>query len=744
MSADVTVEVLSARDEDLGKTLAALRDFVSRAGRKTGLSARAIYNLKLALDEIATNIVMYAYPDSSDDDLITVTTRIHRDRLEIILEDTGVAYNPLDHHLPDNLDSPLDTREMGGLGIYFAINNVDEFNYRYENGCNLNQLVMYRPLQEIKSNAKTYILLYTQVDKQGVSGLLKSSDYNIQLVHDRKALVNTLHQAQPDLLIIDDDILADETFRLLKLLRISSRNVDMPILVIGKEGVFVSRCMELGASDFLMAPIDPLLIELRVRTMLKNSHQTMKTRIQKLAQHIKEIVLSDKPELRFGRDMNIDYFLEHVLSEVQGIYNADAGTVYLKTEDETLIFAVMHTQSLGIRRGGTAEETIKDMPAIPLFDEHGEPNHHNVASHVAHTGETINISDIYENEQFDFSGTRWFDNHNNYRSVSTLTVPLKDHNDEVVGVIQLINAQDENGHIVPFDKSQQMLVEALSAHTAVILSNYRLLQRQAELAAIENDIRVGRRIQRDFMPEKIPQMDGWSVAARFYPAREVAGDFYDIFTLGDYAIFILADVADKGVGAALFMALIRSLLRAFISQARENMIAMPASMQTPVTLATELRKVVQHTNDYIIQHHYELVMFATLFIGTLHMPSGRLYYINGGHSPTPILLHGDTGKLERLTPTGPAVGMFDEAWFEVKSIKLKPNDLLFAFTDGVTDARNQHGDLLGEDEVVAIVKSAQSVEDLVSHITNRIFNQQGSASQFDDMTFWAFQRDASA
>ena len=740
MSAGVTVEVLSARDEVLGNTLASLRDFVSRAGRSAGLAPRSIYNLKLAIDEIATNIVMYAYPDSTDDDLITVTSRIHNDRIEITLEDTGMQYNPREHQSPGNLDSPLETRELGGLGIYFALNSVDEFHYKYADGCNRNTLVMYRPLSSATSGTDSDILLFSQADKQNILAHLTITGYSVKQSADRLRHINWLRQAHHDLLIIDNDIHHNEAFRLLKRIRIIAGNADMPILVIGSEGVYISRCMELGASDFLMTPINPLLLDLRIRTVIQQSRAAIKTRIQKLARHIKSILLSDAPELRFGKDMNIDHYLEHVLDEVRGIYNADAGTVYLKTEDDTLHFAVMHTRSLGIKSGGKSAQNI-DMPAIQLYEDDGSANHRNVASHVVHTGETINISDIYENEQFDFSGTRWFDERNQYRSVSTLTVPLKDHKDEVAGVIQLINAQDEAGHIIPFDASQQMMVEALSAHTAVILSNYRLLQRQSVLAAIENDMRIGRRIQRDFMPDTVPEIKGWSVDARFYPAREVAGDFYDIFVNGEYATFILADVCDKGVGAALFMALIRSLLRAFISQAREKLIALPRPMQTRTTLMAELRKVVQNTNDYIIEHHYELTMFATLFLGVLHTPSGRMYYINGGHSPTPVVQRGETGSIERLMPTGPAVGMFDEAWFAVKSLKLKPGDLLFAFTDGVNDAKNQHGELMGEDEVIDLVKKSDSVEQLLTQLSDHLFNQIGSGVQFDDMTFWAVSRD---
>lgn len=461
MSTGVNVEVLSARDEVLGNTLVALRDFVSNAGRGAGLAPRAIYNLKLAIDEIATNIVMYAYPDSTDDDLITVTSRLHSDRLEITLEDTGIQYNPRDHESKPDFDTALETREPGGLGIYFALNSVDEFHYKHEDGCNRNSLIMYRPLSSTRSEADTDILLFSQADKQNILAHMTITGYNIKQSADRQRHFYWLHQAHHDLLIIDNDIAHNEAFRLLKRIRIATGNADMPILILGSDAVYISRCMELGASDFLMTPIDPLLLDLRIRTVIQQSRAAIKNRIQKLARHIKSILLSDAPELRFGRDMNIDHYLEHVLNEVQGIYNADAGTVYLKTDDKALYFAVMHTRSLGIKSGGKSEQNI-DLPAIQLYDEDDKENHKNIASHVVHTGETINIVDIYENKQFDFSGTRWFDEHNHYRSVSTLTVPLKDHDDEVVGVIQLINAQDEFGQIVPFDASQQMMVEGKS------------------------------------------------------------------------------------------------------------------------------------------------------------------------------------------------------------------------------------------------------------------------------------------
>jgi sigma-B regulation protein RsbU (phosphoserine phosphatase) len=391
--------------------------------------------------------------------------------------------------------------------------------------------------------------------------------------------------------------------------------------------------------------------------------------------------------------------------------------------------------------GGSSAHEI-DFPMLALYDpDTNTPNHKNVATHVALTGQAVNIPDIYENEDFDFSGTRWFDARNHYRSISTLTVPLRDHTDYVIGVVQLINAEDEYGNIVPFDRSQQMIVEALCAHTAVVLSNQRLLQKQAKLAHLESDLKIGRGIQRDFMPSTIPQAEGWQIDARFYPAREVAGDFYDLFRMDGGMVMIIADVCDKGVGAALFMALIRSLLRAFIKQARESILALPESARDEIAIARALRDVIFSTNDYILEHHYNLNMFATLFIGVLMMDSGEVFYINAGHTPPPLLIHHQRGETELLRPSGPAVGMFDDAQFHVNSATLERGDLLLAYTDGLTDIKNHDDQPFGDHAVRELVDGEwHTLSQLVKRIEDTLFNFMGDTPQFDDMTFWGVYR----
>jgi HD-GYP domain-containing protein (c-di-GMP phosphodiesterase class II) len=179
-------------------------------------------------------------------------------------------------------------------------------------------------------------------------------------------------------------------------------------------------------------------------------------------------------------ERNIDRLLEAILTAAKTITRADGGTLYRLTEDKALRFEIVRTSSLSYYLGGTSGNPVPFYP-IQLHKD-GKPNHGMVAAYAALTGETVNIADAYAADGFDFSGTRAFDSKTGYRSKSFLTVPMRNHDNEIIGVLQLINAQDPgSGEIVPFSASDQHLAESLASQAAIALTNRMLINQLEQL-----------------------------------------------------------------------------------------------------------------------------------------------------------------------------------------------------------------------------------------------------------------------
>jgi len=201
--------------------------------------------------------------------------------------------------------------------------------------------------------------------------------------------------------------------------------------------------------------------------------------------------VTDQREIRYRRliDLGIalsaerhhNRLMELILSGAKELTNADGGTLYLHDEaTQSLQFAIVLNDTLKIALGGTTGKPIT-FPPLKLYDAEGNPNHKNVSTAAALSGTTVAIDDAYDAETYDFTGTKAFDANTGYRSRSFLTVPLKNHQGDVVGVLQLINARDVNGHVAPFPEESVALVEALASQAAVALDNQMLLDAQKKL-----------------------------------------------------------------------------------------------------------------------------------------------------------------------------------------------------------------------------------------------------------------------
>ena len=279
-------------------------------------------------------------------------------------------------------------------------------------------------------------------------------------------------------------------------------------------------------------------------------------------------------------------------------------------------------------------------------------------------------------------------------------------------------------------------------------------QVEAYSQKLNNELEKGRQIQINFLPDQLLQLPGWETAAYFKPARQVAGDFYDVFQLPGGSIgLVIADVCDKGVGAALFMALFRSLIRIFSGQTSMDGLPLTCSEalldemddyandpSVDPTHATAL-KAVHLSNDYIALNHGDLAMFATLFFGILDPDSGKLSYVNGGHEPI-FVVGPDGGVKERLAATGPSVGIEPKINFKTRQSRLEPGDILLGYTDGVVEANASDGEFFTMERLVTTLDvPASSAADLLDRIADRVEKHIGEADQFDDVTLLAIRRD---
>ncbi|MFL3045300.1 MAG: HD domain-containing phosphohydrolase [Candidatus Neomarinimicrobiota bacterium] len=180
--------------------------------------------------------------------------------------------------------------------------------------------------------------------------------------------------------------------------------------------------------------------------------------------------------LALSKEKDMDKLLEMILLEAKRISNADGGTLYMMTDDQRLKFSIMITDSLNIHMGGTSGKEIPFYP-VKLYMDDGKPNKTMIAANAGLTGYTINIPDAYKAKGYDFAGTKAFDDKTGYRSKSFLTVPLKNHEDEIIGVLQLLNAQDiKTKKVIPFSEGVQKSVEALSSQAAVAITNKNLIK----------------------------------------------------------------------------------------------------------------------------------------------------------------------------------------------------------------------------------------------------------------------------
>ncbi|MBK8900572.1 MAG: PP2C family protein-serine/threonine phosphatase [Anaerolineaceae bacterium] len=251
---------------------------------------------------------------------------------------------------------------------------------------------------------------------------------------------------------------------------------------------------------------------------------------------------------------------------------------------------------------------------------------------------------------------------------------------------------------------------------------------------VDRELALGARIQASLLPNELPQFDRWRFTATLIPARETSGDFYDVFSLGSGRLgLVVADVADKGLGAAFYMALSLTLLRTY---------AVESAIRYGRTYHTRIGEVLEAINKRLIQDTNGET-FVTLFYGVLDLRSGKLWYANAGHNP-PFVIRRDKRRSPLLLKgTGMALGVFEYQRWRRRSLTLEEGDLLVAYSDGLTEAMNEERELWGEARLIQAIghHRATAVEALQEQLLAQVYDFMGGAPQHDDITLLLVRRE---
>jgi serine phosphatase RsbU (regulator of sigma subunit) len=243
---------------------------------------------------------------------------------------------------------------------------------------------------------------------------------------------------------------------------------------------------------------------------------------------------------------------------------------------------------------------------------------------------------------------------------------------------------------------------------------------------VEQELALAWQIQQTFLPRALPSVLGWQLAARLDPARQTSGDFYDIIPLPDGRLGLLvADVAGKGTGAALYMALSRTLIRTY---AVEHV----GAPELVLAAANRRIQVDVHTD-----------LFVTVFYGVLDPHRGTMVYANAGHNPPYLFRTGQPQPLA-LRRTGIPLGIFPDASWERRAVALAPSDVLLAYSDGITEAQNGRAEMFGAERLLdaACGNLGRTAHDLAAALLQRVRAFQGEAPQADDVTLLVIRRDS--
>lgn len=447
---------------------------------------------------------------------------------------------------------------------------------------------------------------------------------------------------------------------------------------------------------------------------LDDSRRALKTAMEVAESRANKLAVLNRFAASVGSTLDVNEILQSVCREMTEIFRArNTGIGLLDRKRTKITLVAFHATDPG--------ESDATGMVMPLEG--------NAATHrVVETGQAIVVPDVQHNPL-----TVSFHDIARKRGTECLMIVPLLARGEVIGTIGMPTA-DKNR---VFSLEEVSLAQTIAGQIASAIENARLYEKTEKAREIaEHDLEIGQKIQTEFFPEGLPDLEGWEIATHFQPARKVSGDFFDHFPVSQkkHLGLVMADVCDHGVGAALFMVLFRSLIRAYSEPSFKACEA--DGLPDDACIREALGRTIRLTNTYIATTHERSGMFATMFFGVLEPATGRLYYLNCGHE-TPLIL-GVGGVEHRLKPTGPALGLDEDHRFAIDQVEIPVGSTLFLFTDGAADAQNPDGDYFTKKRLMDVLADGHaSAQALITGLMERIDQHRSGADLYDDVTLMA-------
>jgi serine phosphatase RsbU (regulator of sigma subunit) len=406
--------------------------------------------------------------------------------------------------------------------------------------------------------------------------------------------------------------------------------------------------------------------------------------------------------------VSLDEMLNFLVEEVCRLMKADAVAVLLPGEGGKNLYFRAET--------GWRSDPVGNRHRVPNDERSG-------SGRVMQTQQPIimeDVSHIPTENRSDWMQIDWLQTEN---FLAAAIVPMM-ADGRSIGVLVLDMRQPHR-----FTEAETHFLQLMANQAALAIEKARLQQDAMRRLRMEEELAVGRQIQLSMLPREWPQVDGWDFVAFYEGARQVSGDFYDFFPMpgepaGRWAV-VVADVSDKGVPAALFMALSRTTIRNTVLRGRE-----PAEA---LVLANRF-----------IQEDSGSDMFLSILLGALNTTNGRFTFANAGHT-RPLWWQKSSQRCRSLVSSGVVLGVLAEVEIEEQAIDLAPGDVLVCFTDGVTDAINEHFEEYGQDRLERVVNQVASQPQATARaiseaILDDVHQFVAATDQYDDITMVVIQR----